>query len=233
MATIHKKVWREYFEKIISGTKKLELRLADFEIHEGDTLVLEEWNKAKKDYTGRKVEVVATYILKTKRQTFWPPEEVEKYGFQIIQFEPKESPVQSPKVGIGVMILKSGKILLGKRKGSHGEGEYAFPGGHLEYMESFADCARREVSEECGIEIDNIRFQYLANITKYMPKHYTHIGLVADWKSGEPKVLEPEKSELWGWYDIDNLPQPVFEMCTLAVQCHKTGKNYLDVADLK
>lgn len=42
MATIHKKVWREYFEKIISGQKKLELRLADFEINEGDTLVLEE-----------------------------------------------------------------------------------------------------------------------------------------------------------------------------------------------
>ena len=60
MATIHKKVWREYFEKIISGTKKLELRLADFEVNEGDTLVLEEWDKHKKQYTGRKVEVVAT-----------------------------------------------------------------------------------------------------------------------------------------------------------------------------
>ena len=70
MATIHKKVWREYFEKIISGKKKLELRLADFEINEGDTLVLEEWDKDKRKYTGRKVEVVATYILKTKNLVF-------------------------------------------------------------------------------------------------------------------------------------------------------------------
>ncbi|WKZ26560.1 MAG: NUDIX domain-containing protein [Candidatus Paceibacterota bacterium] len=233
MATIHKKVWREYFEKIISGKKKLELRLADFEINEGDTLILEEWDKDKKEYTGRKFEAVATYILKTKDQTFWSQEEVEKHGFQIIQFEPKDSLAQRPKVGVGVMILKENKILLGKRKGSHGEGEYAFPGGHLEYMESFADCARREVNEECGIEIENIHFQYLANIIKYAPKHYTHIGLVADWKSGEPKVLEPEKSESWGWYEIDNLPLPIFEMCKLAVQCHKTGKNYLDVSDLK
>ncbi len=90
MATIHKKVWREYFEKIVSGKKKLELRLADFEVNEGDTLVLEEWDKDKKEYTGRKIEVVATYIFKTKGQTFWSPEEVEKYGFQIIQFESKE-----------------------------------------------------------------------------------------------------------------------------------------------
>ncbi len=139
---------------------------------------------------------------------------------------------QRPKVGIGVMIWKDGKILLGKRKGSHGDGEYSFPGGHLEYMESFADCARREVSEECGLEIENIRFQYLANIMKYAPKHYTHIGLVADWKNGEPKVLEPEKSESWSWYEMDHLPQPIFEMCKLAIECHKTGKNYLDVSDL-
>ena len=84
MNKIHKKVWREYFEQIISGKKKLELRLADFEVNEGYILVLEEWDKDKKEYTGRKAEVVATYILKTKDQTFWPVEEVEKYGFQII-----------------------------------------------------------------------------------------------------------------------------------------------------
>ena len=89
MATIRKKVWQEYFEKILSGKKKLELRLADFEVNEGDTLVLEELGKDKKEYTGRKIEVIATYILKTKGQTLWSPEEVEKYGFQIIQFEPK------------------------------------------------------------------------------------------------------------------------------------------------
>ena len=89
MATIHKKVWREYFEQIVSGKKKFELRLADFKVNEGDVLVLEEWDKDTKEYTGRKIEVVATYIIKTKGQTFWSAEEIKKYGFQIIQFEPK------------------------------------------------------------------------------------------------------------------------------------------------
>lgn len=133
---------------------------------------------------------------------------------------------QKPKVGIGVMVFKDGKILLSKRKGSHGSGEYAFPGGHLEYLESFEDCARRETKEECGIEIENVRFQFLANVTKYAPKHYVHIGMLADWKSGEPAVLEPEKSESWAWYDLDNLPQPLFEMCKLAIDSYKTGKIY-------
>jgi 8-oxo-dGTP diphosphatase len=94
-----------------------------------------------------------------------------------------ENPQPQTRVGIGVMILKDGKVLLGKRKGSHGAGEYAFPGGHLEYMESFDDCARRETREECGIEIDNIRFQFVANIKQYAPKHYAHIGVLADLKT--------------------------------------------------
>lgn len=137
---------------------------------------------------------------------------------------------QKPKVGIGVLIFKDNKVLIGKRKGSHGEGEYAFPGGHLEYMESFADCASRETLEETGIEIQNVRFQYLANITKYAPKHYVHIGLIADWKNGEPKVLEPHKCESWNWYDIDNMPSPMFEMAKLAIDYYKSKTNYLDGA---
>ncbi|MFH1183116.1 MAG: NUDIX domain-containing protein [Candidatus Moraniibacteriota bacterium] len=134
-----------------------------------------------------------------------------------------------PKVGVGVMILKDGKVLLGKRKGSHGEGEYAFPGGHLEYMESFEGCAKRETKEECGIEIKNIRFQFLANLKKYAPKHYVHVGLIADWKNGNPKVLEPDSCELWDWYDLENLPQPLFEACKLSIESYKTGKVYFDM----
>lgn len=133
-----------------------------------------------------------------------------------------------PRVGVGIMILKEGKVLLGKRKNSHGDGQYAFPGGHLEYMESFEECALREIAEECGIEVKNIRFHYLANIKLYAPKHYCHIGLVADWVSGEPQVLEPEKSENWGWFPLDALPSPMFEACRMAIESYKTGVVYRD-----
>ena len=131
-----------------------------------------------------------------------------------------------PRVGIGVTIVKDGKVLLGKRKGSHGEGEYASPGGHLEYMESFEECAIRETLEECGIEITNIRFQFLVNVTSYAPKHYAHIGMIADWKSGEPQVLEPNKCESWDWYDPNELPEPLFAMSKLAMESYKTGQTY-------
>lgn len=135
-----------------------------------------------------------------------------------------------PKVGVGVMIFKDSKVLMCQRKGSHGEGEYSFPGGHLEYMESFEDCAKRETLEEAGIEIQNIKFQYLANVTHYAPKHYVHIGLTADWKSGEPKIMEPDKCNGWEWYDINNLPKPLFRMCQFAFDSYKDKFNYLDKA---
>ncbi len=133
-----------------------------------------------------------------------------------------------PRVGIGVLLFKGGEILLGKRKGSHGEGEYAFPGGHMEYMESFKDCARRETAEECGLEIQNVQFQFLANVTKYAPKHYVHVGLLAEWMSGDPQVLEPDKVESWDWYELNNLPEPMFEMCKMAIEAYKTGEQYYD-----
>jgi len=85
---IYKKVWPEYFDQIISGKKKFELRLADFDIQEGDNLILQEWNNHTKEFTGRSINVVATYILKTKELSFWSTQDIEKYGFQIIQFEP-------------------------------------------------------------------------------------------------------------------------------------------------
>ncbi len=137
---------------------------------------------------------------------------------------------QRPKVGIGVVIFKDNNILLGKRKNANGDGEneYACPGGHLELMESFEDCAKRETKEEAGIEIENIRFLSLYNLTQYAPKHSVNIGLVADWKSGEPQNLEPHKLEGWDWYSLDNLPSPLYSAIPQYIEALRTGKNYFD-----
>lgn len=138
------------------------------------------------------------------------------------------SEAQQVKVGVGVMVLKDGKVLMGKRKNIHGAGEYAWPGGHVEYMESFVECAKREVREETGIEITNVRFLRLMNLKHYAPKHYADIGLMADWKSGEPRVMEPDKIEGWGWYDLDDLPQPLFYPIPSYIEAYRDGRNFFD-----
>jgi ribosomal protein S17 len=84
---IEKKITSAFFEKILTGEKNFELRLADWECNPGDILVLREWDPEKKDYTGRVLEKEVAYILKTKDVKFFTPEEVEKYGWQIISFK--------------------------------------------------------------------------------------------------------------------------------------------------
>lgn len=85
MAIIKKKIWLEYFEEVASGNKKYELRLNDFEISEGDTLILEEWDPKTKNYTGRKVEKKVGFIGKFKiDELFWSKEEILDKGIQII-----------------------------------------------------------------------------------------------------------------------------------------------------
>lgn len=88
MKVIKKKVWPEYFEAIVSGKKKFELRLNNFEINEGDTLLLEEWDPKTKEYTGRKIEKKATYVFKFKTdELFWPEQEIKEKGLQIMSLE--------------------------------------------------------------------------------------------------------------------------------------------------
>lgn len=136
-----------------------------------------------------------------------------------------------PRVGIGILILKDQKVLLGRRKGSHGAGQFAFPGGHLEHLEPFEDRARRETREEGGLEIENVRFRFLANLRQYHPKHHMHIGLISDWKSGEPKVMKLQKCESWNWRNIESVPKELFAATRRGFFALQTGKPYFDAVE--
>lgn len=118
------------------------------------------------------------------------------------------------RVGIACAVWKDGKFLLQQRQGSHGEGTWSFPGGHLEFDESWEACAAREVMEETGMEIANIRFLALTNdIFASENKHYVTIWLEADWAANEPRIVEPDKCIAQNWYDFSSLPAPLFEPC--------------------
>lgn len=89
--TITKKVLPEYFQDILDGKKKYELRLNDFEIEPGDTLILEEWTLADpetRQATGRVLEKQVTYLRKFKLQDlWWSEEDLKEKGIQIISFD--------------------------------------------------------------------------------------------------------------------------------------------------
>ncbi len=90
MQKIEKKILPEYFQEILSGKKTFELRLNDFDISEGDILVLKEWDGNTKDYTGREIEKTVSFVGKWKIDEltkFWPREEIEQKGIQIISLK--------------------------------------------------------------------------------------------------------------------------------------------------
>ena len=90
MAVIKKKILKVYFDQVASGKKKYELRLGDFEVQEGDILVLEEWDKESESYTGRTIEKKVTHVGTFKLEdiyAFWKKERIEEHGLQIISIE--------------------------------------------------------------------------------------------------------------------------------------------------
>ena len=116
-----------------------------------------------------------------------------------------------PNVGVGAIILKGNKVLLYKRKNAHGDGTWSFPGGHLEFNESIEDCAKREVMEESGIKIKNVKLgPYTNDVFKKEDKHYVTIYAIAEYQSGDAEIKEPEKCERWDWFIWKNLPSPLF-----------------------
>ena len=119
--------------------------------------------------------------------------------------------MDSPRVGVAVIIEEQGRVLLIQRKGAHGAGSWSTPGGHLEFGESPEECAIRETQEEVGIEIGNVSFVTVTNdIFKESGKHYITLWMQADHLSGKPRIAaEFEVAEV-GWFNWESLPSPLF-----------------------
>jgi 8-oxo-dGTP diphosphatase len=132
------------------------------------------------------------------------------------------------KVGIGVILLKDGKVLLGKRINSYAP-KYSIPGGHLEIGETFEEAAIREVKEETGITVKNPKVIAVTNnLQTYELEqiHYVSVILLTTDFSGKPNTMEPDKCEGWQWYDPTNLPQPHFDASEQGIKCFLENKFY-------
>ena len=131
------------------------------------------------------------------------------------------------RVGVAVIIARNkvdgnltddSEILIGKRKGSHGEGIYSVPGGHLEFGETYEQCCSRELEEEIGVSFNSytpISFSedYFKSEEHYsFDKHYTTLYFLANSVDDEIiiKNLEPEKCESWEWVKIKDLSDEMF-----------------------
>jgi len=142
---------------------------------------------------------------------------------------------QKPKVGVGVLILKDNKILLGHRhedakKASselHGEGTWTMPGGKLDFQELLIDGAIREVFEEIGIELKKEDLKVLCVQDDIVPdKHFITVGFLCQNFAGEPKVMEPDEITEWDWFSFDCLPKKVYQPSEKMIKAFLNNKIY-------
>ena len=116
-----------------------------------------------------------------------------------------------PLIGVGVIIVKQGQLLLLERKSVHGAGTWSTPGGHLEFGESPEACAIREVREETGVEIGNVRFLAITNdIFAEAGRHYITLWMQGEYRSGTPAIHAPYEMRAVDWFQLENLPRPLF-----------------------
>ena len=135
------------------------------------------------------------------------------------------TPPIRPQVGVGVIFVRDERVFLARRQGSHGEATWASAGGHLELGETLEECARREAMEEVGVTVGDLRFLCVSNILAY-GKHYVDVEFVGDIGQQEPHLAEPEAFSEFGWFPLDDLPQPLFEAVRYALDSYRSGQFY-------
>ena len=116
-----------------------------------------------------------------------------------------------PRVGVGCIVVRDGRILLVRRHRSHGAGTWSPPGGHLDYGETPQACAIRETAEETGIIVPRVRFLAITNdIFSAEGKHYVTVWMHGEAAAGIAAVQDPAEISEVGWFDPLALPTPRF-----------------------
>lgn len=99
-------------------------------------------------------------------------------------------------------LIKDGKVVVTKYKeGNSKEGYYDIPGGKIEEGESSNQTAIREMKEETGVKVENLK--YKGNmIIEYPDRIFDLDVFIANESEGEPQEFKANTSE---WMEIDEL----------------------------
>jgi 8-oxo-dGTP diphosphatase len=118
----------------------------------------------------------------------------------------------SPRVGVGAVVLREGRVLLVQRGMAPANGLWAIPGGALELGETLREAAEREILEETGITIRAGEPVFTCDVCQRddagrVRFHYVIIDLAADYVSGDVMGGDDALEARWvAPEEIENLP---------------------------
>ena len=114
----------------------------------------------------------------------------------------REYPVR-PLVGIGIVVLKPPhEVLLIRRGRAPMLGAWGLPGGGQELGETAEAAARRELLEETGLAVGELRLAGNVDSIEHDAEgrirfHYTILDFAALWSGGEPQALSDAADVTW------------------------------------
>lgn len=107
-----------------------------------------------------------------------------------------------PRVGVGAVVLRHGRVLLVRRGGAPARGLWAIPGGGLKLGETLQQGAEREIREETGIVIRAGDPIFTCDSFDRDEKgrcrfHYVIVDMAAEYVSGELKAADDALEARW------------------------------------
>lgn len=127
----------------------------------------------------------------------------------------------NPRPTVSAIIYRNGKILLCHRAASPFKGKWDLPGGFLEEGESAMEGMRREMKEELGIELKDIRLLTVEGPAYYPFGGQDNYNIDVYYEvttRDEPRVASNNEMTEIGWFDPNNLPPMAFETNVKAIE---------------
>ncbi|MFZ7101678.1 MAG: nucleotide triphosphate diphosphatase NUDT15 [Peptococcaceae bacterium] len=134
--------------------------------------------------------------------------------------------MKQPGLSVAVVFLKENKYLFGRRHPDISGGNYwCLPMGKLDRGEALLECAKREVLEETGLDVEELLPVALANVV-LEDSHYLTLGFLAVKWQGVPQITAPREMTEWQWFYYDEIPGPIFKPSKEIIDVLREGRTF-------